>query len=111
KKIIESAKGTRWHAFYATAFGTGLRAGELFGLRWSNVDTRQGKLSVRQSACTRFGKPRLKKPKTKSSNRTIDIPPNVVKSLREHRVLQMTNGLAGCDLVFPTHSGRILHYS
>lgn len=109
QKIIASAKDTRWHALYVLAFGTGMRAGELFGLRWSDIDTKGAKLSVNLQALTR-GERRLAQPKTKSSRRVISLPRQVVDALREHRAIQMTLGLAGCDLVFPTLEGKIHNY-
>jgi integrase len=35
-----------WHALYATAAMTGLRFGELLGLKWDDVDLTRGVLSV-----------------------------------------------------------------
>lgn len=111
RAILGNSKDTRWHAFYSLAFGTGMRAGELLGLRWSDIDTRAAVAHVRLQAITRGGKARLAKPKTKSSVRTIHLPAQTLAALREHRAIQMTLGLAGCDLVFPTLTGKILCYA
>ena len=43
-----AAQGDRLEALYALAITTGLRQGELFGLRWEDVDLEAGRLSVRQ---------------------------------------------------------------
>ncbi len=38
-----------WYAFFLTALRTGLRAGELFALRWEDVDTKKRRIEVRQN--------------------------------------------------------------
>jgi integrase len=53
KLLIAKAKGDRLKALYLTALGTGLRQGELLGLRWEDVDLRTRRLRVRPHACQR----------------------------------------------------------
>ncbi len=48
-KLIKATKTDRLHGLYVTALGTGLRQGELLGLRWEDVDLAKGKLTVRHS--------------------------------------------------------------
>ena len=45
-RLFEAARGHEWGAFAAVAVLTGLRAGELCGLRWSDVDLPGGSLRV-----------------------------------------------------------------
>lgn len=47
--FMEAIKGERLEAFFCTAVATGLRLGELLGLRWSDVDLNEGLLTVRQA--------------------------------------------------------------
>ncbi len=70
------------------AVGTGLRRGELLGLRWSDIDLEAGRLSVRRSVETVKGVTRTKAPKTARSARTIALPQFVVQMLRRRRIEQ-----------------------
>ena len=47
--LLEAARGIRHEALYTVALHTGLRQGELLGLRWDDVDLEGGRLSVRRS--------------------------------------------------------------
>jgi len=73
---------------------TGLRRGELFGLRWSDVDFKTGRISINQSLARlkcEDGKSRLifGTPKTKSSVRTIPLLPELVIKLKAHQKRQI----------------------
>jgi integrase len=67
-------------------FHTGLRTGEVVGLRWGAVDLRAGTLTVRISRSRSEDNP----PKTKNSQRTITLPPDVVAVLRATQPLHVT---------------------
>ena len=62
---------------------TGLRLGELLGLRWEDVDLQEGVLHVRRQY-TRLGE--YGPPKTKAALRRIPLPPDLVRFLRERRI-------------------------
>lgn len=71
------------------ALHTGMRRGEVFGLRWKDVDLDKGTLSVRQSAeVTRSGGIQFKKPKTQKSRRMISLMPSTVEELRKLKTRQ-----------------------
>jgi integrase len=84
-----------------TMIFTGLRASELRGLRWHDVDFKRGDLHVRQRA-DRYNV--IDKPKSESGERTIPLPPIVINTLREWK-LACPKG--SHDLVFPNGSGNI----
>lgn len=100
KAIVSAANGW-WHPLLMTAIFTGLRASELRGLRWSNVDLTRRELHVRERA-DEYKK--LGRPKSASGERTVPLTPMVMKTLREWK-LQCPNGELG--LVFPTTKGGI----
>jgi integrase len=96
-------EAARFRPLLLTAIFTGLRASELRGLRWEDVDLRRGEIHVRQRA-DRYGK--IGRTKSEAGERTVPLPPLVVASLREHR-LACPNGALG--LAFSNSKGNIDH--
>jgi integrase len=104
RRIIHAASG-KARPFMITAIFTGLRASELRGLRWQDVDLKRGALHVRQRA-DRFNV--IDKPKSQSGDRTVPLPAQVINTLREWK-LACPKGDFG--LVFPTGAGNIEAHS
>lgn len=91
--LLAAAAETEMYLPVLLAVSTGLRRGELLGLRWADVELDAGRLSVRRSLeQTRSGL-NFKQPKTKKSSRTITLPTVTVEALRRHRVAQAKNRL------------------
>jgi integrase len=85
-KLMEVAKGTELEIPIIVFVGTGLRRGELFGLKWNDVDLEQARLTVRRSIEIVGRERREKPPKTARSARTISLAPFVVEAFRrQHR--------------------------
>jgi integrase len=106
KRLIEAAKkDDKRCTLLLTAALTGLRASELRGLRWSDIDLKTGELHVRQRA-DRYGT--IGAPKSDSSRRTVPLAPDLLAALKKWK-LACPNGEAG--LVFPTRTGRIDHHA
>jgi integrase len=102
KRLIGAANDLRRRTLLLTAALTGLRASELRGLRWTDVDLKAaGELHVRQRA-DRYNA--IGQPKTDSSVRTIPLAPDVLSALKEWK-LACPKGEA--DLVFPTAAGKV----
>jgi integrase len=101
KRIVAAATDAKRRALLRTAILTGLRASELRGLRWRDVDFSTRELRVRQRA-DRFCK--LGSPKSAMSRRTVPLAPEVVTDLKEWRLACPKGEL---DLVFPNASGRV----
>jgi integrase len=99
---LDTAAG-RYRPFLLTAIFTGLRASELRGLRWHDVDLKRGELHVRQRA-DRYGK--IGRPKSEAGERTVPLPPIVVTALREHRLACPRNDQ---DIVFTNTRDSIEH--
>src|SRR5262245_3156407 len=100
-KLPHIPDAARWRPLLLTAIFAGLRASELRGLRWGDVDLRGGELHVRQRA-DRYGK--IGRPKSAAGKRTVPLPPMLVSALREHRLASPKNEL---DLVFANSRGGI----
>lgn len=100
RSIVPVLSG-RWRPLLLTAIFAGLRASELRGLRWSDIDLKRGELNVRQRA-DRFRA--IGKPKTEAGERTVPFPPIVLNALREWRLAGPRGAL---DLVFPNGNGNV----
>jgi integrase len=99
RAIVAAAEG-RWRPLLLTAIFTGLRASELRGLRWVDVDFDKRELHVWQRA-DRYSK--IGAPKSESGERTVPLTPNVVNMLREWKLACPKSELG---LVFPTGAGN-----
>ncbi|AKX94603.1 putative prophage phiRv2 integrase [Moorella thermoacetica] len=112
KRFLETAKQDPLYPAFLLALGTGLRRGEILGLRWQDLDLQKGILQVRQSLIrTREGL-KFEEPKTEKSRRQIPLPPSVVAALKRHKAWVNQNKLIlgpdyeDHDLVFPVENGR-----
>jgi integrase len=102
KRIIQTAE-RHWRPLLLTAIFTGLRASELRGLRWVDVDLTKKELHVRQRA-DRYNK--IGPPKTDAGERTVPLPPMVVNTLREWK-LKCPKKDGKLWLVFPNGDGNV----
>jgi integrase len=89
KVLFQAAKGDRLEALYVLAVTTGLRQGELLGLRWDDIDLEVGTLQVRRTLTTAKGGPVLSAPKTKGSRRTVKLSQRALEALRSHLARQL----------------------
>lgn len=89
KDVLGKLRGHKMYRIAALGLGTGLRRGELCGLRWSDLNLDAATLRVEQSleqtkpTAGQVGPQlRFKEPKTKTSRRTIAVPASIVRELR-----------------------------
>jgi len=92
--VLNAARTTRLFPIVLLALGTGLRRGEVLGLRWSDLDLERRTLTVAQSLEQTKTGLRFKTPKTRRSRRTIALSPAVVEELQSHRARQAADRLA-----------------
>jgi integrase len=104
KAIVAHLQG-RWRPLLLTAIFAGLRASELRGLRWEDVDLKRAALHVRQRA-DKFKA--IGKPKSAAGERTVPMPPILVNTLREWKLACPKSDLG---LVFPTGAGEVEYHS
>jgi integrase len=112
RTLLEVVKGDRLEALYVLATTTGMRQGELLGLKWEDIDLEVGTLQVRRTLSTRVGRGfSFSPPKTAKGRRSIKLPELAKSSLRRHRKAQLEERmkLAGLwednGLVFTTRVG------
>lgn len=113
-KALLGALSGRWRPLLLTAIFCGLRASELRGLRWKDVDLQKGIIRVHQRA-DRFND--IGRPKSLSGERAVPAPPMVMNALREWKLAcpkRLTNKvgedgekIAVLDLVFPNGLGKV----
>ena len=53
RSFLEAVRGDRLEALYVTAISTGMRQGELLGLRWQDVDLERRRLQLVRQLKTR----------------------------------------------------------
>ena len=76
----------RWYDFFYTELTTGLRRGEICGLKWEDFDAENGKLKVRRSVAKRKGGGlNIGETKTETGMRTIVLPPSTAELLRKRK--------------------------
>jgi integrase len=103
KEILAAATSQRWRTLLLVTALTGMRASEVRGLRWQDVDLKSGEIRIRQKI-DHFGQ--VGKPKTdSSSHRTIPLPGPAVQTLREWKI---KNGNPDDGLVFQSRNGKYL---
>jgi integrase len=89
KMLFEAGRGDRLESLYILAVHTGLRQGELLGLKWGDVDFEAATLQARRMLTTAKGGPVLRAPKTKGSRRTVKLSPATLEALRSHLERQL----------------------
>jgi integrase len=112
KRFLSYAQDDTYHPYWLLAVATGMRRGELLGLRWQDVDIARSRVHVRQSVTVgKRGAPIFQEPKTPKARRVVPIPVEVTAALHAHRVRQNAIRLA-CgpawrdhDLVFTVADG------
>lgn len=91
--FLDATKEDRLGPLIHVAIASGLRQGELFGLRWRDVDLDAGTLTVRYAMQRIVGVPTFVEPKTVLSRRTVPLPPSAVAALRRQRTRQLEDRL------------------
>ena len=116
RTFLDHVEGDRLYAAYVVAATTGMRRGEVLGLRWQDLDLDAGRASVSQTLIVVGGYDvQFSEPKTARGRRSVALDPHTVKALREHRERQMLErSLMGDayddqDLVFSREDGTPLH--
>jgi len=91
--VLAHIDGDRYAIAWQLAL-TGLRRGEVAGLRWSDIDLAARTLQI-SSTRLRFGKHLVEDtPKSRASRRTLPIPDHLAAALRAARAIQAADRLA-----------------
>lgn len=88
-KLLDAIKDEYLYIPVFLAVMTGMRRGEILGLRWQDVDLQNGIIYVKQALYQRkAGEPAFTEPKTPQSKRAIQISNAVIKALEKHKTEQ-----------------------
>ncbi|CAN5892328.1 site-specific integrase [soil metagenome] len=115
RSFLDAVSQDRLYALFFLALTTGLRRGELLGVRWCDLDLDKGRLSIRQTVISIGYEIQYSEPKTARSRRTIALDPASVSALKAHRTRQLEERLAWgsaweeSELVFTREDGRPIH--
>ncbi len=103
----------RLYPLYLMALTTGMRRGEMLGLRWEDVSFSKETITIRQNLVATSKGTKINTPKTDDSERTIDISPQLVSVLKKHKACQVEefNALGikpDHNLVFTSEAGGLM---
>ena len=95
--FLEAIKGQEyWGDFFYVEVMTGLRRGEICGLKWQDIDFEESKLHVKRSVSVkRGGGLNIGETKTETGVRCIQLPPSVAELLKNRKQTAIT------EWVFP----------
>ena len=87
KKFIEYAKGQSYENQFRFILQTGLRTGELVGLKWEDIDFSKKAIRIQRSMEYRYsvGEWRIGEPKSKAGYRTIPLTDEAIRILTEQK--------------------------
>ena len=85
QRFIIQAKADGYFELFVLELCTGMRRGEILGLRWEDFNLQTGELHIRRQVVLVDGNIQISTPKTKSSIRTIIIPADILKILAEYK--------------------------
>ena len=116
QQFLAALADHRLKALYILALATGMRLGELLGLKWQDINLAENALQVRRtlSYVNNVGYSEHE-PKTEKSRRSILLPAFVTAELKAHRARQLEEKLKvgalweNKDLVFCNSMGGYLH--
>ncbi|TCS80341.1 site-specific integrase [Tepidibacillus fermentans] len=111
-KLLETAKDSPFFPIIFTAIYTGMRRGEILGLRWRDINFHNRVISVRQTLQAVKGKGLIFKEPKNGKERTVSIPDSLIDLLKKQKIKQNENKLRfgpaynDFDLVFAQPNGN-----
>ena len=97
-KLLKTAKEEDYFTYVFIYFAsfTGMRLSEILGLEWTEIDLKEGIISVKKRLIKKSGEGVVheKDTKNKSSNRKIKIHENLISILKEYKKWQLENRMA-----------------
>ena len=114
--FLSSIEGSLYHGLFYLAVITGLRKGELLGLKWQDLDWTSGELHIQRQLRYINGRGlKLQDLKTAASRRVVVLGKNTIEMLRNHNILQNNARIFSgekwteSELIFTSDLGTPLH--
>ena len=95
-RFLARAKEEDYYELFLLELSTGMRRGEILGLKWNDVNFANGTLRIARQVVPAGGQIVVQPPKTKSSVRTIILPPYMLEALAEMKKNKT------CEWLFPS---------
>lgn len=84
-RFLNRAKEEGYYELFLLELGTGMRRGEILALKWSDLNFMTGELRIERQINVINKEQIISEPKTKSSKRTIILPPSLLQILSEYK--------------------------
>jgi integrase len=117
-RLRNAIQGNKLEALFYLAMLTGMRKGELLGLKWEDLDWNTGQINIRRQVQRVHGQSNLLTTlKTERSARTVTISNKMIEKLYEHKKAQQLKRIKlgerwiNNDLIFPSSVGTPLEPS
>ena len=113
--FLRSVEDDPYYAAWVLAANTGMRRGEVLGLRWQDIDFDRRRLSIRQTIISIDYQVEISEPKTARGRRSVALDSGTVTALRAHRAaqnqqkLKLGEAYQDLGLVFCREDGSSIH--
>lgn len=104
KAFLSKTKSQKYKVLFMLALFSGARQGEILGSKWSDIDWDQRQIHIQRT----FNNGHFFTTKTETSNRKIDLGPNVMTKLKEWKLACPGNELG---LIFPNEAGKPMDHN
>ena len=114
RTLLSIAEGSRFELLFWFAVTTGLREGELIGLKWSDLDWTGRRIGIQRQVQRLRGGLVLTEPKTAAGRRVIALGVHTIEKLRHHQSNQAEERLVAGDawrendMIFPSTIGTLM---
>ncbi len=111
RTLLSYVEGSRFEVLFWIAVTSGLRQGELLGLKWSDVDWINRRLRIQRQLQRLHGGLVFSEPKSAAGRRVIALGVATIEKLRKHQNLQLVarqvagNSWTENDMIFPSSTG------
>ena len=102
--FLNATSDDKHWTLFRLAIMSGARQGELLGLKWSDIDWENSQIHIQRT----LNNQAWYIPKTKTSNRKIDIGPDTMSMLKKWKLACLPNSL---NLVFPNEAGNPINHN
>jgi integrase len=102
--LLDAVKSQKYRVLFKLAIMSGARQGELFGLKWSDLDWENSQVHIQRT----FNNQAWYDVKTETSRRKIDLGPSMIAELKKWKLACPFNKL---NLVFPNEAGQPFNHN